>query len=260
MTAKATAIKPLRSLLSFPLEDAERGNKILIGSILILAGFVIPLIPLIFVYGYGLRIMRQSAQGEESALPAWDDWGELGLDGLKGMLLTIVYLLPGLIVLIGGMVLYFASVFSIPLLGAVSTAAESDGAAAALALLPIFSLGGIFLFFLSIAIGWLLLLLGLIPLPFATAHFLSEGSLSAGFRLGEIWSLVKANKWGLFAAWIVSFGLISLIYLVFFIGYYSICLACLTPLVLAPVQFYAMTISGALFGQAYHESAAVAAG
>ena len=52
MTAKAAAIKPLRSLLSFPLEDAERGNKILIGSILLLASFtliVVCMMPLILL-------------------------------------------------------------------------------------------------------------------------------------------------------------------------------------------------------------------
>jgi len=43
--------------------------------------------------------LRRAVKGEELVLPDWTDWGKLGLDGLKYILVNLVFLLPGTLIL-----------------------------------------------------------------------------------------------------------------------------------------------------------------
>ena len=94
----------LQKVLGYPFRDPEWKNKLLIASALVLAGSFIPLVPLIFVYGYGAEIMRRViVSGEEPGLPVWEDWGRLALDGLKWWGVSLIYALPALAVGLVGM-------------------------------------------------------------------------------------------------------------------------------------------------------------
>jgi hypothetical protein len=49
----------LIALAKFPFNDPQWQTKFLIGSLVILAGYIVPIIPLFFVYGYSFQIMRR---------------------------------------------------------------------------------------------------------------------------------------------------------------------------------------------------------
>jgi hypothetical protein len=248
------AITPLKTLFKFPFQGPNWRNNFIIGAALALANSIVPLVPMIFVYGYALQIMRRAIEGQDLELPPWDDWGKLALDGLRLMLVGLVYLLPGILVLLGGLILYFASFVSLPLM---ADAAEKGGDGQIALLLSISFLGSMAIMMLSMLLGSLLILLGLIPLPVATAHFAVRDQVTAAFRIREWWPLLRANKLGYFAAWVVVFGLMSIVYFAFAMAYYTLVLCCLIPLLAAPVNFYLSIIAAALFGQTYRESMTV---
>ena len=53
----------LNRLFYFPIENKEARKNFLIGALLILASFIIPIIPYLLVIGYLARIMRQVING-----------------------------------------------------------------------------------------------------------------------------------------------------------------------------------------------------
>jgi hypothetical protein len=249
--AATSALKPL---LKFPFQGPDWRNRFLLGTALTLAGFFIPLLPLVFVYGYTAAIMRQTIQGQELELPAWGDWGKLGLDGLRLAVVSLAYTLPGILVLSAGWFLYMIASFAFPLLmsGAGSRGGEGMAALAALAMF-----GSVAIFLLSLFLGFILILLALIPLPAAMAHFVAQDKVAAAFRVREWWPLLKANRSGYFAAWVVVFGLITILNFAVVLAYYSIVLCCLIPFLAAPVSFYVSVVALAMFGQTYRESQAL---
>jgi hypothetical protein len=250
-TAATSALKPL---LKFPFQGPDWRNRFLIGTAVTLAGFFVPLLPMIFVYGYTVAIMRRAIQGQDLELPAWDNWGKLGLDGLRLLAVSLVYTLPGILVLAAGWFLYMITSFAFPLLmsGASGRGGEGMAALGVLAML-----GSLAIFLLSLFLGFILILLALIPLPAAMAHFVAQDRVAAGFRVREWWPLLRANRSGYFAAWVVVFGLITLLNFAIALAYYSVVLCCLIPFLAAPISFYVSAVALALFGQTYRESQAM---
>ena len=244
-----SAITLLKEVFRFPFQGKWR-DRFLVGTALTFAGFLVPIVPLIFVYGYTLQIMRQAIEGAELTLPVWDDWNKLGKDGLRGIAVSFVYLLPGALVSFGGIALYSASMFAMPL-----AAGESGQGEAIFAVLFLVSM---VIMFLSMGVGGLLSMAGAIPAPAATSHMLAHDQLSAAFHVREWWRLLKANWLGYLAAWIVVMGVAGILYLALTILYYTLVLCCLIPFVMAPIGFYLSLVSAALFGQAYRESVSTA--
>jgi hypothetical protein len=245
------ATSALQSLLKFPFQGPDWRNRFLIGSGLMLAGFFVPLLPVIFVYGYTVAIMRRAIQGQDLEPPAWDDWGRLGVDGLRLFVVSLAYTLPGILVLSGGWMLYMVASFAFPLLMSSASGPGNDGMVM-LGVLAMF--GSLAILLLSMFLGFILILLALIPLPAAMAHFVAQDKVAAGFRVREWWPLLRANRSGYFAAWVVVFGLITILNFVIAMAYYSVVLCCLIPFLAAPLGFYTSAIALALFGQTYRES------
>lgn len=252
MSAKTATIDPVKRLLRFPFDAADWRTPFLIGTGLIWAGYVIPLVPLIFVYGYAVRIMRQTIAGEHPSLPAWDDWGAIGRDGLLAAVVALLYMLPAFILFLGGIFLYTFTFLGLPL---TTTLAEDPGAAAGLSILGIFL--GMGAMFLALFIGFVLALAGTIPLPAAVAHVVTENDLGAAFRLRHIWRIIRADGWSYFTAWVIGGGLVMVGYTAFIAGYYTIVLICLMPFLLAPFIFYATIVGAAVFGESYRENVAL---
>jgi hypothetical protein len=246
--AATSALKPL---LKFPFQGSDWRNRFLIGTAVTLAGFFVPLLPMIFVYGYTVAIMRRAIQGQDLELPTWNDWGKLGLDGLRLAVVSLVYTLPGIFVLIAGWFLYMITSFAFPLLMSGASGRGGEGMAG-LAVLAMF--GSMAIFLLSLFFGFILILLALIPLPAAMAHFVAQDKVAAGFRVREWWPLLRANRSGYFAAWVVVFGLITILNFAIVLAYYSVVLCCLIPFLAAPISFYVSVVALALFGQTYRES------
>jgi len=78
----------------FVREDEQWLSKVLLGGVLQL----IPIAGTFMVLGYTLRIARNVAQGAARPLPEWTDFGGLFKDGFYAFVITIVYLLPGILV------------------------------------------------------------------------------------------------------------------------------------------------------------------
>jgi len=64
----------LKTLFRFPFRQPGWQSRFMVGSLLSVANYVIPILPSIWTGGYLVRIVRQTVRGEEPALPAWDDW------------------------------------------------------------------------------------------------------------------------------------------------------------------------------------------
>jgi hypothetical protein len=238
-----TLFHRLRPFYRFPFQSPNWEQRYLIGAGLIFASFLIPILPAIFVTGYLLRLMRQAIQGDALALPEWREWGDLALDGLRYLAVCLVYLLPGIMVMILGIGVYFFTFFS-----SVISAQGNDAAAG------FFVLGSMLILFLSMALGMLLLLLGAIPLPMALAHCAAQKSLGAAFRLGQWWPLLRANKLDYFIAWVNLAGLAAVLYTVTLLAYYSLILICLVIPLSAFIGYYLALVFAGLFGQIYRES------
>ncbi|MBU4001843.1 MAG: DUF4013 domain-containing protein, partial [Proteobacteria bacterium] len=71
----------LGEILTFPFNSAESRKNFLLGCLVMLATFFIPLLPSIIAYGYIAKIIRKVAEGEAPSMPAWDDLNEMFIDG-----------------------------------------------------------------------------------------------------------------------------------------------------------------------------------
>lgn len=243
--SNTSALAPLKALLMFPFHGPDWRNRFLVGALVTFACFAIPILPLILLAGYILQIMRQTIRGENPALPAWENWGRMMLDGLRATVVGMAYMLPSIIVMFVG----YAGIFASPLLIALS--GDEGPASLVMILIPLLSMG---VMFFSMFLGWLLMFLGAIPLPIATAHFLDKDQISAAFKLRIVWQNLKANAWGYLIAWIIATGLFSVLYIGVMMAYVSVVFCCLIPILTAPASFYLSIINAALFGQVYRES------
>jgi hypothetical protein len=211
---------------TFVFEDDQWIVKILIAAAILAIGALFSwmlLIPLILAWallgGYAVEIIRKVLRGELDSLPEWDDWGTLLVDGLKVIVIGIVYALP-LIIL--------SLCLGVPI-GAFSQ--DAPGASSWLsACLSCFAL----LYAIAISLVY----------PAAVAFFAAEGDMAAAFRFGEVFAFVRDN----IATYLVTF-LMS--WVASFIGNLGGLVCGLGWLVTMP---YAVMVVGHLYGQAYVEA------
>jgi hypothetical protein len=248
MSIDAVSTQSIKDLLNSPIRGQEWQSRFLIGVGMILLGFI-PIIPWIFQMGYFSRIMQRAIRGDELELPAWADWGKLGRDGLRLFGVSTIYLLPGYIVMFGGMAVYFIGFFLlVPLM---ATAEQSSEALTAMPVLMFILMG---VMFLSMFLGNLLIILGAVPLPVALARAVEQDKFTAAFHFAEISKLLWRNKAGYFVAWVILAGLLAIFYSVTVLFYMTMIFAWVLFILLIPFSFYLLAISAALFGQTYRES------
>jgi len=212
---------------SFVFEDDQWITKILIGAAILLLGTVfswVLLIPLILAFallgGYMVEIMRYVMRGDLGKLPEWDDWGKLIADGLKVVVIGIVYSLPIIIISI---------CLAIPM-GIFAENAEG-----------LSTIIGLFLSCLSILYSIALS----ITLPAAIAFYAAADDMSAAFRFGDVFRFVGDNL----STYLITFIMSWVANLVGSLG----SVVCgIGWLVTYP---YAIMVTGHLYGQAYMEGA-----
>jgi len=206
---------PFNQVLVFPFRDAQSFKRFLLVAGLTLAGFLIPILPGLIVAGYSIRILRQAIREGKVEMPGWSDENRLLVDGIYSAIITLVYILPGLITLMAGFILYFVSFLMV-----IPSPERADTA----------SIFGIFIpmiiLFAGMGLGTILLFLGAIPLPVAFCRFADEGRLGAAFQIGEIFRALKKNPIGYIAAWVVCFGLVYILYVIYWIAYVTVILCC----------------------------------
>jgi len=165
--------------LSYPRRGEETTKTIAIGGILSLLSFL--LIPLFFLLGYTIRVLRASAAGEEHP-PKFEDWGNLGVDGMKAFAIGLAYMLVPYALL-------FATAF---------LAADQ--------------VGGIVLF-AFIIMGIALTLLASYAVPAALTRFAVDGHLGAAFDMSTLRPILTDKKylvgWGLAVLVLIGSGIVT---------------------------------------------------
>jgi hypothetical protein len=241
----------LQTLLGFPFRDKDWKNKFLIGSLIVLAGFVIPLVPFVFVYGYMVQIMRRIIVDKaEAYLPEWDDWGKLFIDGLKLLGIVLIYMLPVIILMmIGFFVMFLLPMLGIPI-AIVGGEENPETAGTAMFVLSMVGMVGFFIFMgimmiLSLAIG--------LVMPAVMGHLVATDDFGAAFRLKEWWAIFRANVGGFLLAYLIIIAVSIVLNSILGLLYFTIILCCIVPFLTAPITMYTVIISGALFGQAYRD-------
>ena len=209
----------------FVFEDENWIVKVLIGAgifaVALLFSWVI-LIPLVIgmaiLGGYQIEIVRRVIHGQVDGLPEWDDWGKLITDGLKYIVIVIVYSLPAIIV---------SLCLGVPA-GILSN--DQPGLSSALSLLSS-----------CLSILWAIVVS--IVLPAAVAFFVEEDELSAAFRFGEVLAFVRDNL----STYLVTF---VMTWVASLIGSLGSVVCGIGVLVTLP---YSYMVIGHLYGQAYVE-------
>jgi hypothetical protein len=208
---------------AFVFEDDQWITKILLAAAILLLGivfswlFLIPLIlALALLAGYGVEITRQVIRGHLDGLPEWDNWGDLFMDGVKVIVIGIVYALPIWI-------LTFCLSMPIAIAGE-----NAEGVSAFFGLLMS-----------CLTLLWVIVMT--IVLPGAIAFYVATDELSAAFRFGEVFSFVWKNLSTYLITFLMSWA-------AEFIGGLGFFLCGLGWLVTLP---YSWMVTGHLYGQAY---------
>ncbi len=217
---------------SFVFEDKDWVVKILIGIAVLVAGFVLSflVIPAILaglvLSGYALEITRRVIRGETDVLPAWDDWGQILVDGLMVAIITVVYALP---------IIILNLCVGLPAQWIADSSAASLSARETLSVLASTSVG---CFSLLWAIVMSLLL------PAAIARYAASSNLTDAFQFGKVFALVRDNlgTYLLTAVMVWATGIMASLGL----------LLCFVGVLFTAV--YAELVSGHLYGQAYLEA------
>jgi len=227
----------LKEIFMFQFKDAEARKYFLMGCLVAVAAFFIPILPYLVLFGYAARIAKQIMNNEAPRMIAWDDWGGMAKDGLKVFGIRMVLVSPILILLIPFILVM--TIFPIVM----STTNSSD----AEALIPIFSLlifGGICCIVpLSIPLSLII--------PGAEMHVIEKDDFMAGLRFKEWWPIFRANLSGFIAALAITYVASMILTLVIQILGATIILACLMFILIPAMTIYLTVLMFVLSAQAY---------
>lgn len=98
----------LRDPLGFPFRGSRPEGPVIAGWVLLLANALVPVVPLVPLAGYLLRVLGASAREEDAPPPAVEDLAGVVGDGLATFAVAAVYLLVPVVVLVvsaGGVLL-----------------------------------------------------------------------------------------------------------------------------------------------------------
>jgi hypothetical protein len=237
--------RAIKNLFSFPFHDPKWRSKFLIGAGITLSAMIIPILPLLIVWGYIARLIRAGAANEDAAhLPEWEDWGDLMMDGLRQLGIVLVFILPSVVVLGAGWLFYMVGILSI---SGVENGSSAAGGRIA------FMLFSMLIFFASMGISMLLSLAAWLVMPAAQAHAAIQRRFAAAFDVAGWWPVLRTN----FSGFIIGAGLFVvleiLLMIVFQFLYMTLVLCLFAPLILFPASFYIMIIVYRVIGQAYGE-------
>jgi hypothetical protein len=227
----------LSQILLFPIRDSEARKSFLIGCAIALAGFIIPIVPYLFLFGYAARVARQIFRGESPRMTTWDDWGTLLQDGAKMFGVRMVYSLPILILVLPMVVASIA----MPII------AEGVNSTRADTLIVIFSLVMLLLMCLLMVLS---LPLALIT-PAAEMNTVDKNEFAAGFRFREWWGILRANLGGFIVAFVIFYAISMLLGIVIQIMVATIILSCLLPFFIPALTTYSTLVMYAMMAQAY---------
>jgi hypothetical protein len=231
----------LSHYLTYPFKDREAQKRFLIGSLLVLAGFIIPLLPFFIIYGYLAQIMQQTLSGEKASMPAWNNWEKLFKDGLRLYGVRLVFTIPIMILFFGLMIIYFG--------GFILVMTQDQPSTILIAGLILFFFG---VMCLLIPLG---LIISILSYP-AGAHAVAKQSFLAGFSFGEWWPILRKNLGGFLLIIGITYVISFLTSILFQLLYITLILACLLPFIVPALSFYMLLVIEPMAAQAYREGRA----
>lgn len=176
--------------LSYPTRNI--GRVLVLGVLLLLS---ILIIPWIFLLGYTLRTIKESTE-EGTEPPAFDNLGAMFIDGLKYIVVSIVYSLIPFMMMMMGITLAITSIPSNDMISISSCTSYTS---------LIFG-SGLFL------VGLLLLLVTVVILNIAIANMAHKDEFGAAFRFGEIIHLIGSIGWGKYIIWYIVIAVITALF------------------------------------------------
>jgi hypothetical protein len=236
-------MKNMQDTLLFPFQDKEAWSQFLIACAVVLAGFIIPILPLILLTGYTMKIMRQVIDERQApSMPAWQgsDCSEMLLDGLRLYGAQLVLMLPLFLILGCGIAALFGGS-----IGFASLAEEGNQVLA--------PLGGL-LFFVGMGS---IMIFALLTIPYgivtaaAQAHVASKRSFTAAFEFQQWWPIFRSGLGQFVIAYVAILIASFVISLVLQIAMITIVLICIVPLLMIPLSAYTMIVANTLYAQAY---------
>lgn len=244
MTAFST--RGITKLLSYPVRKPGWVKKMAILFAFTLAGMIIPVIPWFFAYGYIAEVIRRAAREDDPELPEWENWNELLMDGLRLTVVSLLYFVPLFLIFGLGFITYLGTSFAMPML--------AHGGRSTEWIAPLWFMGGFSVFICSMFCGTLFSLLVGLLLPAAATHLVVKRSLGAFFRIGEWWKILGANLGGYIVFFILLFGLLFVLQILYSLLAWTLVLlplAFFIPFLLSP---YLAVVSGYLWGCIYREA------
>jgi hypothetical protein len=217
---------------SFIFEDPEWVTKILIGGLVILGAVLLSpiLVGFFFVFvimGYGIDLLKNVRDGVDRPLPAWDQWGDRAIKGLKLFVILVVWSLPSIIL----------SVIS----GIISAIAGNNSDLQGLVALVSICTG-------CVSFIWGILLA--LAYPAIYKGFAQTEEISSGFRFGGILAFTQKNLGDIIVAILIGLvaGLVAAV---------AGTILCLIGLLFT--AFWASTVQMHLYGQIARRSDAAPA-
>jgi hypothetical protein len=159
---------------TFVFDDPDWVRKILLGGLMTLLSFL--LIGIFIVFGYCARLARNVAAGVARPLPEWNDIGDYLLEGLKLVVIAIIYYIPVMIVFAIGM-------GGTAFLGALADDTGADAVAAVAG--GMFSIGMCFLYIFALAVAAIL--------PAALTLAVMRQDFGAAFDFRTVFSYIGQN-------------------------------------------------------------------
>lgn len=210
----------LEDAIRYPLNSDDRLATLVIGGALLLLSFLI--LPIFVVQGYLMRVLRSTAGGDTAA-PSFTDWGELFVDGLKLVVVSLVY----------GIAVSIPFVVAAVVVGIGGLTGSDAGLAA-------FGVVGVLLFLLATLTAILVSYL----LPAALTNFALEGRIGAAFDFGTIREAALSGKYliGVLLGVVLN-GIIGTVagpFAVILVGF--------------PILFYGQVVSYYCFARGFAES------
>jgi hypothetical protein len=227
----------LNQVLIFPFKGAEARKYFLIGCGVVLAGFIIPVVPYLVLLGYAARIAKQIFNNESPQMIAWDNWGDMVKDGARMFGVRMVYALPILILVIP---LVLAGI-ALPIVMGNVNSSEAD------TIIIIFSL--IILAVMCLLIPISLPLAAIIPA--AEMYTVDKAEFAAGFHIRGWWPIFRANLGGFIAAFAIYYFASLILSIILQILVATLILSCLLPIFIPALTMYLTLVMYSTIAQAY---------
>lgn len=224
---------------SYISEDDQWVKKLGIGAL-------IGMIPILnfAAMGYQVQIARNVVQGEERPLPAWDEFGQIFMDGLRVVAAMMLYVLP--LMLIYGCLAGAVVAFSLSLDSGALDPAAMTGETFPAVIITMFSLSMLCL------MPYSLILWGLYPLFFI--QIARRESVKACFDFREMIALLRSQPVDYLIVLAITFGLYMAVGLVltpiFLVAAFIPCIGFLITMLLSgAVTMLVGAVAGHLEGQ-----------